>query len=94
MEYKTPSPKFQDIETKTLRLTATASELGTVTATTISIPLANLSADSDTVAADVLVAQNYTDGTKATASIVGTDLVLTDAAIAASDVFQIVIRLK
>ncbi len=92
MEYKLKSPLLQDIETKTVRITALASELGVVTATTISIPLANLR--SDVTAADVLIAQNYTDGTKATASIVGTDLVLTDAAIAASDVFNLVLRLK
>lgn len=94
MEYKTPSPKFQDIVTKTLRLTAKASELGVVTATTISIPLADLCMEDDIVAGDCLLAHNITDDTYAVPTIVGTDLVLTDAAIAATDVFDVVVRLK
>lgn len=92
MEYKVASAKFQDIETKTVRITATAAELGAVAATTITIPLSDI--NEDIVAADVLVANNLTDGTAATPSIVGTDLVLTDVAIAASDLFDLVIRLK
>lgn len=92
MEYKIASSRFEDFETKTVRITAQASELGAVTATTITIPLADLK--SDLTASDVLMAQNYTDGTKAVASISGTNLVLTDTAIAATDVFNLVIRLK
>lgn len=92
MEYKLLSPKFQNIETKTVILVATASELGTVTATTITIPLTALR--SDVTAADVLIARNVTDTTVATASIVGSALVLTDLAIAAGDIFEVVIRLK
>lgn len=93
MEYKVASPKLQDIQTKTVRITAKASELGTVTATTITIPLADINAEA-IVAADVLVANNLTDSTAATPSISGSDLVLTDVAIAATDLFDLVIRLK
>lgn len=93
MEYKVASPALQDIETKTLRITAKASELGAVTATTITIPLSAFGPD-DIAATDVLVAKNLTDATAATPSISGTNLVLTDAAIAATDLFDLVIRLK
>jgi hypothetical protein len=93
MEYKLVSPQLQDIQTRTVRITAKAQELGAVTATTITIPLENLGSE-DIVAADVLVARNLTDATAATASVVGTDLVLTDVAIAVTDLFDLVIRLK
>jgi hypothetical protein len=93
MEYKVASPKLQDIQTKTVRVTAKASELGTVTATTITIPLSAISAVA-IEASDVLVAKNLTDSTAATPSIVGSNLVLTDTAIAATDLFDLVIRLK
>lgn len=93
MEYKVTSPQIQDIQTKTLRITAKAQELGAVDATTITIPLAAISEDA-IEATDVLVANNLTDSTAATPTIVGTDLVLTDVAIAATDLFDIVIRLK
>lgn len=93
MKYQIASAKFQDLNTKTVRLTAKAHELGEVTATTITIPLADIS-DEAIEASDVLVANNLTDSTAATPSIVGTDLVLTDVAIAATDLFDLVIRLK
>jgi hypothetical protein len=93
MEYQVKSQKLQDIEVKTVRLTARAQELGAVTATTITIPLADLAADA-IEASDVLIAKNITDATTMSASIVSSDLVLTDAAIAASDIIDLVIRLK
>jgi hypothetical protein len=93
MKYQVKSQKLQDLQVKTVRLTAAAQELGAVTATTITIPLADLSSDA-IVAADVRVARNLTDATAMTPSIVGSDLVLTDAAIAASDIIDLVIKLK
>lgn len=93
MKYQVKSQKLQDLQVKTVRLTAQAQELGAVTATTITIPLADLSSDA-IAAADVRVANNLTDATVMTPSIVGTDLVLTDVAIAASDIIDLVIKLK
>jgi hypothetical protein len=93
MEYQVKSSQLQDILAKTVRLTAKASELGAVTATTITIPLEDLSADP-IEASDVLVSRNLTDATAMTPSISGSNLVLTDLAIAASDKIDLVIRLK
>lgn len=93
MDYRISGPKLQNLEAKTVSITATAAELGTVTATTITIALADLGFE-DITAADVLIARNYTDGTKATPSISGSNLVLTDAAIASTDVFELVYRVK
>jgi hypothetical protein len=93
MEYQVKSQKLQDILQSTVRLTAKAQELGAVTATTITIPLADISADA-IAATDVLVARNLTDSTAMTPSISGTNLVLTDAAIAVTDLIDVVIRLK
>jgi hypothetical protein len=92
-KYSIASQKLQDIAIKTVRLTARAGELGAVTATTITIPLADISNEA-IAATDVLVARNITDSTSPVASISGTNLVLTDAAIAATDLIDLVIRLK
>lgn len=93
MKYQVKSQKLQDLQVKTVRLTAQAQELGAVTATTITIPLADFSSDA-IVAADVRVAKNLSEATAMTPSIVGSNLVLTDAAIAAADLIDLVIRLK
>ena len=93
MEYTVKSQKLQDVITKTIRLTAAAQDLGAVTSTTLTIPLADLSADA-IEASDVLIAQNLTDATTMTPSISGSNLVLTDAALAASDKINLVIKLK
>ena len=93
MKYQVKSQKLQDLQVKTVRLTAAAQELGAVTATTITIPLADLASDA-IVAADVKVANNISEDTAMTPSIVGSNLVLTDAAIAAGDLIDLVIRLK
>lgn len=93
MDYRIAGAKLQNLEAKTVRITATAAELGTVTATTITIALADLGFDN-IEASDVLVARNFTDGTKATPSISGSNLVLTDAAIASTDVFELIYRVK
>jgi hypothetical protein len=93
MEYKVNSEKLQNIQTKTVRLTARASELGAVTSTTITIPLSDLSPDA-IAASDVLVARNLTDSTAMTPSISSSNLVLTDLAIAVGDLIDLVIRLK
>ena len=93
MEYKVSSSKLQDIETKTVRITAKASELGAVTSTTITLPLSDIAPEA-IAASDVLVSRNLTDSTAMTPSISGSNLVLTDLAIAATDLIDLVIRLK
>ena len=95
MKYQVKSQKLQDLQVKTVRLTAQAQELGAVTATTITIPLADFSSDA-IVAADVRVANNLSEATAMTPSISidGLNLVLTDVAIAAADLIDLVIRLK
>jgi len=93
MEYQVKSQKLQDSIDKTVRLTAPAQDLGAVTATTLTIPLDAISSDA-IAAADVLVAKNLTDATAMTPSISGSDLILTDVALAASDIVDIVIKLK
>ena len=93
MKYQVSSQKLQDIQTKTVRITASAQELGAVTATTITIPLSDFASDA-IAASDVKVAKNLTDATTMTPSISGSNLVLTDSAIAATDLIDLVIRLK
>lgn len=93
MEYQVKSQKLQDLLDKTVRLTAKASDIGAVTSTTLTIALADLSADA-IEASDVLVAKNLTDVTVLSAAIVGSNLVLTDVALAASDKIELVIKLK
>lgn len=93
MEYQVKSSKLQDILAKTVRLTGKASELGSVAANVITIPLADLSADA-IEASDVLVANNLSEATASTPAISGSNLTITDTAIAASDLMDIVIRLK
>jgi collagenase-like PrtC family protease len=93
MEYQVKSQKLQDILTNTVRITAKVAELGAYTATTITIPLADLSADA-IAATDVLLCNNHTDSTSPVPTVVGTNLILTDAAFAATDLISIIIRLK
>jgi len=93
MNYGLSSAKFQNLDAKTLRLTARASDLGVVTATTITISLKDI-ALIPIEATDVLVCNNLTDATVAVPTIVSGNLVLTDTAIAATDLFDVVIRLK
>lgn len=93
MEYKVKSQKLQDIMDKQVRIVTAAQNLGAVTATTLTIPLDDFSADA-IEATDVLIARNITDATVLTPSIDGTDLVLTDVALAATDIVEICIQLK
>jgi hypothetical protein len=93
MSYQVKSQKLSDLQNKTVRLTAAASDLGAVTSTTLTIPLSDLSSDA-IEAGDVLIAQNLTDATAMTPSISGVNLVLTDVALAASDKINLVIKLK
>lgn len=96
MEYRSPSPKFQDIQTKTLQLHAKVEELGSFTTTVITIPLASIGKDA-IAASDVLVSTNLTDATASVATISGTNLLLTAGGattFAAADVMHLVIRLK
>lgn len=95
-DYRIASSKLQDVANKTLFLTAKASDLGTVAATTITIPLAHI-AYEDIDASDVLKANNLTDVTAAVASISGSNLILTAGGattFAATDVIELVIKLK
>jgi hypothetical protein len=93
MSYQVKSQKLSDLQDRTVRLTAKAADLGAVTSTTLTIALADLSSDA-IEASDVLVANNLTDATAMTPSISGSNLVLTDVALAASDKIDLVIKLK
>lgn len=93
MEYQVKSQKLQDIMDKTVHIIAKVSELGAYTATTITIPLTDFSADA-IEATDVLYCRNLTDSTSPVPTISSSNLVLTDAAYAATDLIQLVIRLK
>ena len=93
MKYQVKSQELQDLMTKTVRLTARAQEIGSVAANVLTIPLADLSADAID-ASDVLVAKNLTDATTLTPAISGLNLTLTDVALAATDIVELVIKLK
>lgn len=93
MEYQVRSQKLQDVMAKTVRLTAKAGDLGSVSANVLTIPLADLSADA-IEATDVIKASNLSEATEATPSISGTNLLITDVALIASDIIDLVIRLK
>lgn len=93
MKYQVKSQELQDLMIKTVRLTARAQELGSVAANVLTIPLADLSADN-IEASDVLVARNLTDATALTPAISGSNLTLTDVALAATDIVDLVIKLK
>jgi hypothetical protein len=94
MEYQVKSSKLQDLLLKTVRLTAKASDLGSVDSDILSIPLSDLSADA-IEASDVLIANNATEATPLTATISGSNLELEDAtSLAASDIVDLVIKLK
>lgn len=93
MKYQVKSQELQDVMIKTVRLTARAQEIGSVAANVLTIPLADLSADN-IEASDVLVARNLTDATALTPAISGSNLTLTDVALAATDIVDIVIKLK
>lgn len=92
--YQVPNPKLADIIEGTIRITRAAGDLGAVTATTLTIPLVAFSKDVTIAAANVLVARNLTDATALTPSVVGDDLVLTDVALAAGDIIDLVIKVK
>jgi len=93
MKYQVKSQELQDLMIKTVRLTARAQEIGSVAANVLTISLADLSADA-IEASDVLVARNLTDATALTPAISGSNLTLTDVALAATDIVDIVIKLK
>lgn len=93
MEYQVKSQKLQDVMTKTIRLTAPAQDLGSVASNVLTIPLSDISADA-IAASDVLVARNLTDDTALTPAISGSNLTLTDVALAAGDIIDLVIKLK
>ena len=84
----------------TIRFTAPAQDLGSVASNALSIPLADLFDSSEIAdfkvyfASRVLVAKNLTDSTSLTPSISGESLVLTDVAMAKSDILDIVIKIK
>ena len=93
MKYQVKSQELQDLMIKTVRLTARAQEIGSVAANVLTIPLADRSADAIETS-DVLVARNLTDATALTPAISGSNLTLTDVALAATDIVDIVIKLK
>lgn len=100
MKYQVKSDKLQDVQSNTIRFTAPAQDLSKVTSNAISLSLSDL-LDSANIAdfkihfaSRVLVAKNLTDSTALTPSISGDSLVLTDVAMAGTDVLDIVIKIK
>jgi hypothetical protein len=93
MKYQVKSQELQDLMIKTVRLTARAQDLGSVAANVLTIPLSDFSADAIETS-DVLVARNLTDATALTPAISGSNLTLTDVNLAATDIVDIVIKLK
>lgn len=93
MEYQVKSQKLSDVMVKTVRLTARAQDLGAVASNVLTIPLADFSEDA-IAATDVIVARNLTDSTALTPAISGSNLTLTDVAMAVTDIIDLVIRLK
>jgi hypothetical protein len=93
MEYQLKSSKLQDVMTKTVRLTAKAGDLGSVASNVLTIPLSDLSIDA-IAASDVLVANNLSEDTAITPAIAGSNLTLTDVSLVASDIVDLVIKLK
>ena len=108
MKYQIKSSKLQDVQTNTVRFTAPAADLGSVSSNALTIPLSDLMEISDQedfqdhLSERILVAKNLTEDTSITASIpespVGSglypDLVLQDVAMALTDTIDIIIKLK
>lgn len=93
MEYKVKSPKLQDIETKTVNVYASASELGELDSGNLEIDATDIQADL--VTADVIRAYNLTIGEVLTPTIASDVLTLDgSSAITASNKIHLVIRLK
>jgi hypothetical protein len=93
MKYQVKSQQLQDVQLKTVRLTAPAQDLGSVASNVLTIPLSDFSSDA-IAASDVLVAKNLTEETAITPSISGSNLLLTDVAMAKTDIIDLVIKLK
>jgi len=96
MEYKFASAKFENIQTRTVRLVAKVAELGSFTGTVLTIPLINITKEA-LEASDVLISYNITDATAAVPTIVGANLLLTAGGattFVAGDLIDLVIRLK
>lgn len=93
MEYKLYSPVLQDIQTSTVELKGTATELGTIDGSgNLLIPTSGLCADF--VAANVFSATNLTASEALTATIVGANLVLDGStALTASNKISLTLRL-
>jgi hypothetical protein len=92
MEYKVKSPKFQDIITKTVRITAAAGDLGTISGANLVISAADIHADLAT--ADVLVATNVSAGETCTHVVASGDLTIdSTTAITAASIIDLVIKL-
>ena len=100
MKYQVKSQKLQDVQANTIRFTAPAQDLGSVASNALSIPLEDLLDSADIadfkvhVLSRVLIAKNLTDSTSLTPSISSESLVLTDVAMAKTDLLDIVIKIK
>ena len=92
MEYKLKSAALQDLQTKTVRLTAKAGDLGTISSGNLVIPAADL--NSALVAADFLVANNLSAAEPCTVTLGSGNFTLdSTTAITASSLIDIVIKL-
>lgn len=103
MKYQVKSSKLQNVQANTIRFTCKAEDLSSVSEDAISIALSDLLDSAEInlfAAANVLVANNVTQGTALTASLVSGPLdaiflVLTDGtSLSAADVVDIVIKIK
>ena len=108
MKYQVKSSKLQDVQTKTVRLTANAEDLGSVASNALKIPLSDLIEFDDQeefrtqLAKRILIAENLTDDTTLTASIpenpvdsgLYPELILQDVAMSKTDIIDLVIKLK
>jgi len=108
MKYQVKSSKLQNVQIQTVRFTAPADDLGSVSSDALKIPLDDLMEISDQenfrldLSSRILVAKNLTEETLLTASIpenpeesgLYPDLILEADSLVGTDVMDIVIKLK
>jgi hypothetical protein len=108
MKYQVKSSKLQDVQAKTVHLTAPAEDLGSVASNALTIPLSDLMEISDqedfrdNLSKRILVAKNLTEDTVIAASVpefpvdseLYPNLVFQDIAMAKTDIIDIIIKLK
>lgn len=108
MKYQVKSSKLQDVQSKTVRFTAPAEDLGPVSSNALKIQLNDLIEFNDQeefrtqLSSRILIAKNLTEDTTLVASIpenpvdsgLYPELILQDVAMLKTDVLDLVIKLK